>query len=356
TRKTDAVKMTSADINLTFFTENNGSRSERTFRKSQVTVSRLSTVFKIDQASLFITEEFSGPSEFPDSSGNFPSLDNVRVETVYEVEGDSLTIRPIPSTPNTPSTSAYEIPSSSSDRQGSSSSPEFGAFRRYNLPGPAHRKRARASQDYLLKIFLGDFEGRKIVSTNRMQHISINASNSNVNAITEMARNVFQIDDLVLASASGCIIEDTEVTRDFTFWRSAARKIYAVQEEQFQRQPTSTAQRASSDDNANREIIEKLDSMERTIERNSLIPNIRNISGLENAIWSTRLIEPVKETFRCVICRDISSSPIEISECCKQILGCSTCLHTYTGSSCPLCRSENFSKMRLNCFENLLRL
>ena len=47
-----------------------------------------------------------------------------------------------------------------------------------------------------------------------MQHVSINASNSNVNAIiTEMARNVFQIDDLVLTSASGCIIEDTEVTR-----------------------------------------------------------------------------------------------------------------------------------------------
>ena len=46
-----------------------------------------------------------------------------------------------------------------------------------------------------------------------MMHFPITNETANVANITSMARERFGIENLVLANNSGCLIEDTEVTR-----------------------------------------------------------------------------------------------------------------------------------------------
>ena len=102
--------------------------------------------------------------------------------------------------------------------------------------------------------------------------------------------------------------------------------------------------------------MEGIADIRQQIERNMLLPNIENINGLENAIWSTRLVQPLMETFKCMICRDLSRSPVVIAECCKQILGCRQCLDSYNGLNCPHCRAENYLEVDVNAFNGLLTL
>ncbi|XP_057314337.1 uncharacterized protein LOC130655589 [Hydractinia symbiolongicarpus] len=73
-------------------------------------------------------------------------------------------------------------------------------------------------------------------------------------------------------------------------------------------------------------------------------------------IKNNALIEPLKETFKCVVCQDISASPIAISMCCKQVLGCSTCVDQWTELRCPHCRNEFYETVTVNVFENILAI
>ena len=37
---------------------------------------------------VYITEEYGGPSEFPDDAGNFPGLSEINQDRSYQVEGE----------------------------------------------------------------------------------------------------------------------------------------------------------------------------------------------------------------------------------------------------------------------------
>ena len=61
--------------------------------------------------------------------------------------------------------------------------------------------------------------------------------------------------------------------------------------------------------------------------------------------------------FGCRLCAEISS-PICLSVCCNQFLGCEACVMRWVESvgTCPHCRDENIhTNVRVfNCFNNML--
>ena len=91
-------------------------------------------------------------------------------------------------------------------------------------------------------------------------------------------------------------------------------------------------------------MMEKLNEIKTVMERNTLIPNMTNIARLEQAIWSSSLIQPLKDAFFCMICRKLPTPPVVISFCCKIVIGCNSCLENYHDHSCPHCRTKDFSK------------
>ena len=47
--------------------------------------------------------------------------------------------------------------------------------------------------------------------------------------------------------------------------------------------------------------------------------------------------------FKCLICAQKATSPIILGFCCKQMIGCNTCVERWldTHTTCPHCRNEN---------------
>ena len=73
--------------------------------------------FQLEQISIFLTEEFHGPAEFPEADGTFKVLDDAVDETSFRVHG-------------------VELGRNSSNRPPLlDESPEPGAFRRFQLNG-----------------------------------------------------------------------------------------------------------------------------------------------------------------------------------------------------------------------------
>ena len=99
-------------------------------------------------SSIYITEDF-GASYFPDANGNFGMMSTAALETDIQVEGDFRENR--------------EVFSMSSNRQ--PQTPNFGAFRRNNLPSSSTndtRRRSAGNAVYSLKIVQAKMANKKI--------------------------------------------------------------------------------------------------------------------------------------------------------------------------------------------------
>ena len=127
---------------------------------------------------------------------------------------------------------------------------------------------------------------------------------------------------------------------DTLFWRSSARKIFAVPKDDFERRFPD--QIHTSQHSQNPAIVEKLDLILQKLDRN------------ERPTTSTALERPLRATFKSVICQTTASSPIVVSLCCKQVLGCSTCLDQCPDRRCPHCRADEFESVTLGIFEEIL--
>ena len=62
----------------------------------------------------------------------------------------------------------------------------------------------------------------------------------------------------------------------------------------------------------------------------------------------------LREIFDCMICRQLSKSPISIATCCKQLLGYSECVERWDRGTCPHCRSEIYETVNVNVFQSIL--
>ena len=76
--------------------------------------------------------------------------------------------------------------------------------------------------------------------------------------------------------------------------------------------------------------------------------------------WSLRNIQVadvVNKAFKCLICHTLMASPISVATCCKQVLGCGTCVESWlvNHNSCPLCRSGEIATIQLTSFSELLK-
>ena len=79
-------------------------------------------------------------------------------------------------------------------------------------------------------------------------------------------------------------------------------------------------------------------------------------SVLEEAIWSSQLKGPLKDALKCLICLGICVSTIKASLCCKQFLGCKSCVDNRDRPMCLNCRSEDYSTIEFTAFEVVLEI
>ena len=101
-----------------------------------------------------------------------------------------------------------------------------------------------------------------------------------------------------------------------------------------------------------KELLNAIKELDKNIktktEYSVLLPQSR---ALEEAIWSSQLIGPLKDALKCLICQGICVSPIKASLCCKQFLGCKSCVDNWDRPMCPHCRSEDYSTIEFTAFE-----
>ena len=106
-----------------------------------------------------------------------------------------------------------------------------------------------------------------------------------------------------------------------------------------------------------KELLNAIKELDKNIktktEYSVLLPQSR---ALEEAIWSSQLIEPLKDALNCLICQRICVSPIKASLCCKQFLGCKSCVDNWDRPMCPHCRSEDYSTIEFTAFEAVLEI
>lgn len=100
-------------------------------------------------------------------------------------------------------------------------------------------------------------------------------------------------------------------------------------------------------------LLEKIDGIRSSMILDGLA---FDAVALSRSIRTTLLVKPLKELFTCIICRAIVSPPTMITSCCKQIIGCKSCIdqlgqHTV----CSHCRG-NVSYLEMNKFNAVLQI
>ena len=73
-----------------------------------------------------------------------------------------------------------------------------------------------------------------------------------------------------------------------------------------------------------------------------------DVEGLRKGMSWFKLRNEFKRTFNCLVCNDAASPPVSLSKCCKQILGCASCIEAWRVSegsegTCPNCRADEES-------------
>ena len=140
------------------------------------------------------------------------------------------------------------------------------------------------------------------------------------------------------------------------FWKVPSRKIYAVQQSELLSKGKSRRRRSainvSSEDSDSDFVNEK---KKRSSGGNSLAV-IQEFQLLKKEIDTVLTITKsmrfppglylaMSNSFSCNICLDIIHPPVIFARCCKNLLGCESCVDIYysgeNGSlkTCPICRS-----------------
>ena len=74
----------------------------------------------------------------------------------------------------------------------------------------------------------------------------------------------------------------------------------------------------------------------------------------------TRIYDKLLDSFRCIICQQMAHASIQLSTCCRQMLGCEACVSKWFQENdvCPHCRAEGASRnvQSFSCFDELLSI
>ena len=106
-------------------------------------------------------------------------------------------------------------------------------------------------------------------------------------------------------------------------------------------------------------FLDELAAVQERLKKSIILTREEGLS-LSRRITDTRLGSAFLDSFKYLVCHLLSQSLVTVSACCRQVLGCSTCINQWfeQNNRCLHCRAENAQERRikLNCFLNVLRL
>ena len=148
----------------------------------------------------------------------------------------------------------------------------------------------------------------------------------------------------------------------FKFWRTPARKIYAVNKSDLKRKVKKPSKHhfVSSDDDDDDFQVRPLSKKSKiaagisdqvkqvATEVHEIHQELRSVLQIAGSMKvPIGLQHLIRDMFRCHICQATPLvPPVIYSRCCKRIIGCQTCVDTWyggengTSKSCPICRAE----------------
>ena len=90
--------------------------------------------------------------------------------------------------------------------------------------------------------------------------------------------------------------------------------------------------------------------------QDNLVVSVEGGMVVDLSLRNTQLADVVNKVFKCLICHALMTSPISVATCCKQVLGCGTCVESWSVNydSCPLCRSDEIATIQLTSFSELI--
>ena len=340
---------------------------------------------------MFLKEDGGHRAFFPDSNGrSFRFTSDVGVTALsFVVEGTSSTPEP---SENVVIATPTPLPGHSS-----------GCFRPYQAQRPifSSRKASNLADSFTLKIIQASVvhgQNNKISFVNHGQMFTtVVESTATVPYLSSMIQEKWG-KGYVLVTSDGLRLEDSDGTRGMykpihsikvlisaysmhtglKFWNVPSQKIYAVQAIELQlpskgKGPLRRKSLAGSSEESENdfEVTPAQKKMKDVSGTTVVIEEIRQLKSevqsvlkiTKNLKYPPGLYLIINNAFSCKICLGIINPPVIFARCCKNILGCETCVDNLYGGEngtvkrCPLCRSERaFSETcRINGLDDFLK-
>ena len=104
------------------------------------------------------------------------------------------------------------------------------------------------------------------------------------------------------------------------------------------------------------ELFTIVTGIKSSLDNGVICSNREDVAILRSLMSSSRITQMLKEMFLRKVYLDLIRSPLVISSCCKQPLGCDLCMHRWleSNSQCPNCRADNITSINLNCFDDII--
>ena len=109
-------------------------------------------------------------------------------------------------------------------------------------------------------------------------------------------------------------------------------------------------------------LFEVVEVIKEKIDYMITLITLSMLGGMEinHYIQNVQLADVINRLFKCLICHSLTSGPVCIGNCCKQVLGCGDCLEQWfiNNNSCQHCRADNgnvgTNKVLTTAFDELL--
>ncbi len=142
------------------------------------------------------------------------------------------------------------------------------------------------------------------------------------------------------------------------FWKVPSRKIYAVLESQLSKGKSPIRRKVcinlDSEDSSDFDLPLKKKQKKIKASTDHVVEELKGLkTDIRSLFQITKFMKfppglyvLFTDTFKCSICLGIITPPVIFARCCKNILGCESCVddlyNVENGSAkqCPLCRSE----------------